>query len=63
MPLLAALLLVSGLAAVARELRELILISEASDHGWLILLINAAIVVVSAASLFLFRRARKPWKT
>lgn len=57
MPLLAALLLVTGSAGVAREL---ILMSEASGHSWFILLVNSAIVVVSAASLFLFRRARKP---
>lgn len=57
LPLLAALLLVTGLSGVAREL---ILVSGASSHSWFILLVNGAIVVVSAASLVVFRRARKP---
>lgn len=59
MPLLAALLLVTGLLGAAREL---LLLSGPSDYGplgWLTLLANAAIVVISAASLLLFWLARR----
>lgn len=60
LPVLAALLLVTGLAGVGREMILIGRISEYTTSGWFILLINAAIVLISAASLLLFWRARKP---
>lgn len=58
-PVLAALLLLTG---VVGAVRELISFSEAGNIGtlgWFNLLVNVAIVVISAVSLVLFRRANR----